>query len=168
MAWTDPASFSNLEVVTFTKLNTHLRDNMRELWHELAYVEFTSNVSVTATTEATANSIVSAGALTYVANPIFIEFECYAWAHDTAVGDLDLVLYDGSTSQGLLWEHKFATSGGAIGGLRTARRLTPTAASHTYSIRGFTNTGTATVSAGVGGVGAAMPGFIRITQKGGA
>ena len=76
MAWTDPRTWVNAEVVTFTVMNTHVRDNLRELWHELNYTEFTASVSVTATTEATANTIVSSGAITYVAQPILIEFEC--------------------------------------------------------------------------------------------
>jgi hypothetical protein len=44
------------------------------------------------------------------------------------------------------------------------RRLTPSAATHTYSIRAYTNTGTADMQAGAGGSGAKAPMFIRITR----
>jgi hypothetical protein len=45
------------------------------------------------------------------------------------------------------------------------RRLTPTAASHTYSIRGYTNTGSSvTVDGGAGTSGVIMPQFIRQTK----
>lgn len=43
-------------------------------------------------------------------------------------------------------------------------RLTPSNASHTYSIRGTRVSSNATVVAGAGGSGNAMPGFIRITR----
>ncbi len=47
-----------------------------------------------------------------------------------------------------------------------ARRMTPTNASHTYSIRAWANstTGTPSVLAGVGGDETALPMFIRITR----
>ncbi len=44
-----------------------------------------------------------------------------------------------------------------------ARHFTPTAGSHTYSIRAAVSNGTGTVDANVGGSGSQMPGFIRIT-----
>ena len=57
---------------------------------------------------------------------------------------------------------------GYTGNLRIAvhafRRLTPSNASHTYSIRGFVTSGTGVAAAGAGGSTALMPAFIRITK----
>ena len=42
------------------------------------------------------------------------------------------------------------------------RRLTPSNASHTYSVRAFVSSGTGLIGAGAGGSGTAFPAFIRV------
>jgi hypothetical protein len=163
MAWTTPATFATNETpLTSTKLNTHLRDNMRELWHEVAYVEFTAPVTLTNAThtELAPADIVSSGAITYVANPILVEF--YA-PNYVPGGNGAINLWDGTTDLGRLIDNVAASPAG----IYLPRRLTPTAASHTYKIVGWANGGNGSVVAGAGGVGVEMPGFIRIMQKGG-
>jgi hypothetical protein len=159
MAWTDPVNFAEPQIVDETDLNL-MQDNIRESWHEVAYVEFTADVTSTAV-EATATDIVSSGALTYVANPIIIEFFTVE-AFSPVTGAINL--WDASTDLGRL------TNAGAwgTGPLHLVKRLTPTAASHTYKIRCWSASGTITVRAGAGGAGVKMPGFIRVMQKGGA
>jgi hypothetical protein len=163
MAWTAPATFSTSEVVTATKLNTHIRDNMKELWHEVAYVEFTANVASTTATEVAPLDVVSSGAITYVANPIIIEFGCNGYNANGSSGALNL--WDDLTDLGRL--HHIHTGTGYP--YFRSRRLTPTAASHTYKVRLWTTGGvSSTVYAGAGGVGVELPGYIRVLQKGGA
>lgn len=162
MAWSTPRDWSNGEIVTQTMLNTDVRDNMRELWHEVAYTEFTANVvSSAANTEGSPLDVVSSGAVTYAAIPAIIEFYCPGYSQ---TGQGALSLWDASTDLGRLTT---ATPSNYITpGLHVVRRLTPTAASHTYKVRGWGN-GTGTCYAGAGGTATHMPGFIRVLVKGG-
>lgn len=166
MAWTDPRTWVVGELTTAANMNAHIRDNMNMLWRELAYVEFTSSVSVTtASTEGSPLDVVSSGTLTYVATPIVIEFFAPGLSVNTASsGGLGLNLWDGSTDLGRL----INTNTQSNNSVTLQRRLTPTAASHTYKIRASAAVNTQQVIAGAGGVATFMPGFIRVTQQGSA
>jgi len=135
---------------------------------ELAYTEFTTNVSITHTTEGTADSVISAGALTFDGiTPYVINF--YSPRVDTPPGtDVILVLYqDGSSIGQIGWHNGFNATGGSNdsdSAMLLTRRLTPSAGSHTYSIRAYIiASGTATIYGGPGGSGSQVPGYIRIT-----
>lgn len=136
--------------------------------YEYDYAEFTSIVTPTATSEATANTVVTGNAVSYDGSTVvFIEFFCpFANPDSNAAGrDLTLVLYDGSSSIGKLsYEQTQANSQAYYFTPRLGRRLTPSAASHTYSIRAYVSAGTGQVGAGAGGSGNNVPGFIRITK----
>lgn len=121
-------------------------------------IEFTSAVNVTATTEATATTVVTSNALTFDGSTtIWVEFYSpYVTKGSTFTR---LYLYDG-TSIGFIG-HIDVTGGAPF---HVKRKLTPSAAVHTYSIRGSVDAGTGVVQAGAGGVGAYMPGFIRVTR----
>jgi hypothetical protein len=170
MAWTDPPSYTNGQIITQTDLHVGLRDNMRELWHEKAYVEFTSTVTATVAvhTEASPLDVVSSGAITYAALPTIVEFFC---------ADVSFGAGNSGPAGFSLWD---ATDLGRIAGASTVnrdasgplhvyRRFTPTAASHTYKIRIWATAGTAYASAiaGASGAGVTMPGYIRVWQRGG-
>lgn len=160
MAWTTPRTWVTGEVLTSSLMNTHVRDNLSFLHaEELAYQAFTSPVTVSATTEGAATTIVTAQAVTGTGSQkMRVEFSC-AYITMGASATLVLVLYD-STSQGLLVAMSAAAAnynGGVI-----ACELTPSAASHTYSIRGYRATADCVVGAGLGGVGAYLPGAIRV------
>lgn len=130
--------------------------------HQLAYVEFTSDVTNTNTTEATATSVVSAGAVSFDGSTrVCIEF--YApYTVSPSGGSLFLTLYDGSSS---IAANMGQQGNGVIvvGPVLLRRFLTPSNASHTYSIRVYNASGTGTVGAGAGGSGNKAPGYIRIT-----
>lgn len=129
---------------------------------ELAYKEITSNVNVTATSEATADTIVTADAFTPDGSTVvMLEFWSYLVTPENADGvHMIFYLYDGSTSLGNVGQ---ITHGGTAqqrpGPVYIRRRLTPTAAAHTYSIRCSTGSGTAVV-----GASSAAPAFIRATS----
>jgi hypothetical protein len=134
---------------------------------ELDYVEFTSAVNPTATTEATANTIVTGSSIAYDGSTtVIIEFFCQNARPDTGAANRQLtyVLYDGSSSIGFIGLQNINASGGINVPVHLVRRITPSNASHTYSIRAFVNAGTALVQAGAGGAGTNAPGFIRITK----
>jgi hypothetical protein len=127
---------------------------------ELAYAEFTANVAAPLVAEASAATVVSAPALSLDGSPILISFFTYLVAPAAATNSaVNLFLFDGATSLGSIGRFVNPASGFFNIPAAGSRRLTPTAASHTYSIR--TN---AESNAGTVGATAAAPGFIRITR----
>lgn len=128
----------------------------------ISYTEFTAGVSITATTEATANTIVTAPALVADgAASYLIEFAAPQVANQPASG-LAFVLYDGSTSLGFIGQASTGTTQNPP--VNLPRKLTPASGSHTYSIRAFSGVSGASVFADTGGAGKNVPGFIKITK----
>lgn len=128
---------------------------------EYAHNEFTANTTITATTEAGAQQVRDASAVTFDgATAAIIEFFAPYIANPAAAVML-LALYDGAASIGI-----FAQT--ALGGngmpMLLRRRLTPSATSHTYSVRAWVSSGSGTVFAGAGGAGLMVPGYLRITK----
>jgi hypothetical protein len=134
---------------------------------EIDYVAFTSVVSPTATTEATANSVVASNSVAYDGSTVvLIEFFCAGATPETSgtTSTLIFTLYDGSSSIGI-WGYVYSqAASNAYRPIHLARRLTPSNASHTYSCRAYVSGGTGTVIGGAGGAAANVPGFIRITK----
>lgn len=133
---------------------------------ELSYVEKTSNTSVTATTEATANTVVTAAAVTFDgATAVVVEFYApIAFPAAVANAAINFWLYDGANSIGRLGNLSTVAAANHFAPVYLSRRLTPSGASHTYSIRASVSSGTGGVQAGAGGITADMPAFIRITR----
>lgn len=135
--------------------------------HEFDYVQKTSDTSITATTGATANTVVTANAVTYDGSTvILIEFFTDSLVADnTAAARLiDVVLYDGSTELGIIGRQRTAAAANNASTCHAVYRLTPSAASHTYSVRAYVSAGTGTVAGGNGTAGNHMPCFIRQTK----
>lgn len=134
--------------------------------HELDYVQFTANVSVTGTSEGAADTVVTGTSQAYAAEPIMIEFFTPSLLTPaTANAHCEILLYDGATILGWIGQSRQEA------GTNVARtpvvckvRLTPTAATHQYIIKAMTSTGTTTISAGTAGTGAYMAGYIRVTK----
>jgi hypothetical protein len=164
MAWTALRTWTTGELVTASMMNQQIRDNLGYLG-DLAYVEYTANVSITATTEGTAQQIVTAPAITYAATPIMVEFYSPGISPDAGIvgRTLILVLEDGTTPLGQIAAVSTPGTGAGIYPTYVVRKLTPTAASHTYNVRGYVSAGTGTVRAGTGGAGNYIQGFIRVT-----
>jgi hypothetical protein len=136
---------------------------------ELDYVQFTSGVNITATTEATANTIVTGSSVAYDGSTVvMVEFFCPGLnVADGTDNYVRLYLYDGSSSIGRIGTLVCVSGDGSLGQIAPTfcvRRLTPSNASHTYSVRGDTGSGTSIASAGAGGNGNIVPGYIRIIQ----
>jgi hypothetical protein len=126
---------------------------------QLAYVEFTSPVTLAGTNEAGATSVVSAGAVSFDGSTrVCIEFFAPYLLAPSGVSAF-LVLYDGSSSIGQMVQ---LGNGVLVVSPHAQRYLTPSNALHTYSVRGYDSSGTGSVGAGAGGSGNLMPGFIRI------
>src|SRR6266545_3830418 len=97
MPWHTPITVTTGQLITATNWNEQIRDNISYL-KDIAYVEFTSNVSVTGTAVV---DIVSSRAITYAATPTAIEFYCFniTWG---ASGILEIDIRDGATDLGKL------------------------------------------------------------------
>lgn len=140
--------------------------------HQYAYVEQTSAVAITGT-ELAPTDVVSAGAISFDGSTT-VEIDVYThgllFAGTASVGDdLAINLWDGATDLGRLARVKCLVSGGTVQNWfptgKMSRVLTPTNASHTYKVRGWTTgTGSNSVRGGAGGAGAELPIFIRIRQ----
>lgn len=163
MAWTAPRTWVTNEIATAALLNTHLRDNLKEVWKEVDRVAFTSAVSVTATTEGTANTVVTGTSRAYTIETVEIEFFSPKVTVGTG-GQINLVFLRGATVLGVVNTQLANGEGVPV----TARiRDTPTATTFSYVVKAYVNGGTGSVDGGLGGTGAVVPGFVRVMQKGG-
>lgn len=131
---------------------------------ELDYVQKTSDTNITATSEATANTIVTGASVTYDGAPVMLEYFCADVDGDGGTGFMIVTVYDGSTcvngTLALAYPSGAAQRWPVIG----KWRFTPSAGSHQYSIRAFVSGNTGHVRAGAAGTGATTPTFMRITK----
>jgi hypothetical protein len=133
---------------------------------EISYVELTSDVTVNATTAAGANTLVTAGAFTANGTDAYwIEFECaMAQPAQTAGASIIFVIYDGASviaNAQLAVVAAYSATGVGGAPVSRKRKLTPSAASHTYSVRAYRTGADGTVRAASGTY---MPAHIRITK----
>ncbi len=153
--WTPLRTWTTGEVATAAMFNAQLRDNL-DYTGDIAYVEFTADVTVTGTAFV---DVVSSGAITYAVTPIIIEFYSRA-AVVGGAGGMTLNLRDSTTDLGAFLGLSTSTT---ADGIYVARKLTPSAGPHTYIISAQNLLSqTSSVKAGAGGAGNYMPGFIRI------
>lgn len=127
------------------------------------YVEGTSDVTVASTTEGTPTTVLSLGAVTFDGAPIWIEyFSLGTFLADSGV--LVANLWDDATDLGRLFRQE--TNGTLGASVFLQRTLTPSAASHTYMIRGWKASiaGAAQFLAGAGGAATQLPMYIRATK----
>lgn len=132
----------------------------------VAYQEFTSNVPVTGTTEGGATTIVTAGAFTPDGTSAYlVEFyACEARPNGAAGGTLTVYLYLDGSSIGRICGVVDPAAASMFVPLYGARRLIPSNASHTFSVRAADNAGSGRIDGGAGGSGNLMPGYIMVTR----
>lgn len=143
-------------------MNAHVRDNLLAL-APAAYSEFTASVSTTATTEATATTIVSTASVTYTGAQVEVTFFCQrVQVPNGSFGVISLWQDTTSLGQIAVCESVGATSGAPSWPVLATRRVSPSAAAHTFTAKVHTSTGTTTVYAGAGGAGTAVPGYLKV------
>ena len=132
---------------------------------ELSYNEITGNVTVSATTEATATTIVTASAITFDGSTVaLIEFWTPSFSIPASANGT-IVLYQDGSSLGFLHSTTATASGAIDQEITCMRRITPASGSRTYSIRGYRATSNCTIQAGAGSGSAVYnPAYIRITK----
>ena len=162
MPWTAPATRATGDLITAAIWNTDLKDNLNYLRDtEIAYAQIVADVSVTATSSATPNDVVSSGAVTYTGEKVLIEGY---FAHLTrGTTNIYVDLWDDATRLAQMSGNSYTAT---INGVSVANRRTPSAASHTYKFRAYVDAGTGTVGAGPGdGTGSLLPpSFIRVSK----
>lgn len=128
------------------------------------FATFNANVSPNATTEGTANTVVTGNAVTYEAVPYNVHFHANNCRADTTSGrTMTLWLYVDGSSVGPITI--FGSAGVASTPTDVFTQYTPSAGSHTLSIRASVSAGTGLIVAGAGGAGvAASLGYIRVTK----
>ena len=132
---------------------------------ELDYVQITSAVSLTATTEGTAHTIITGTSQAYVAEPTLIEVFCPRLTTSANAGStIVALLFDGATVLGRVALVSTPSAASMIHQVYAAYRLTPTAATHQYIVKAYTTVSGGSWDCGAGGTGVEMPSFLRITR----
>jgi hypothetical protein len=163
MPWTNPSTKVTGNLITATDWNGF--GNNFLFLKEVAYAEFTTNISVTQTTLATAPVVVSSGAIVYENVPHLIHFHCTRVDPPaSATATIKIVLADGATGLGWMGNLVAATASTEGNPLDLFARVVPTAASHTYQIKAYVSTGTGILRAAAAAADDYRPGFIRITR----
>lgn len=138
--------------------------------YEFTRVAKTATTNITATSEGTADTVVTATGTAFDGSTDIDVELFFPWVQvPTGNLSLQLALYDdnggGAASIGIPVR---VTAEGTSNNERVpvwARvRLTPSNATHTYSVRGFVTSGTGIVGAGAGGNGNYSPGYIRLVK----
>lgn len=141
---------------------------------ELAYVQGTSQVDCTATTEATANTIRTLGAVSLTAGQVvLLEFFCPYWQQSSTAEVSFIPIFDAidagaAAAIGRIWDARAFATGQQQGSVAGWWRYTiPSSGSHVFSARGYVS-GASTFSlfAGAGGAGTDVPMFLRVVQVG--
>lgn len=135
---------------------------------ELDYVQRTSDLALTATTEGTAQTVVTGASVAYDGSTI-IEIEFYSPDVGTPNGgagrSVIILLYEDST---LLGRFAVIIDNGTAQmrmPVRLSHRRTPTSGSKTHVVKAYTSHNVdAFVSGGSGGTGASLPCYMRITR----
>lgn len=128
---------------------------------ELGYGQRTSNVTAAGTSSATATDLsITTGAVTYDGTAAFIHF--FTERVDPGTSFIKIVLYDGNTELGVMADI-FLIANVTVS-ISAFYRLTPSAGSHTYNARAYSDGGTGVVHAGTGAISSFMPAFIRVTK----
>ena len=130
----------------------------------LAYDQIVADVTISATTEGTANSVISGTAVEYDGRPVLIQFFAPSWT--TAVNNtaLHIVLLDNGTVVGEIADD-FSGGANANRQLDGFYRVSPTPGAHKYQISAWgTNLSTTKIKANSGGSATFLPAFLRITR----
>lgn len=133
---------------------------------EIGYDQITAPVNITATTQATATTVIPGTPHTFDGNPVMFEFHApWSQADVSAGSNVWVALYEGST-----WIAGFSlttapTNSNVYTPLHGSMRYTPSAGVHTYSVKAYASLGTsAVIGAQPGGSGNWSPAYLRATS----
>lgn len=132
---------------------------------EYAYTELSSNVTVSGTTPAAANSVIDGPSISLDGSTkVRIEFFVPYATTTSGSAEIYLHLWDGAVDLGAIGYLVTGTTVGAIP-LLVARYLTPSAGSHSYEVRAYRTTANWTLRAGTAfGASTLPPGYLRVSN----
>lgn len=138
---------------------------------ELFYAQVTTNVTVSSTSEASPNDVVSLGAQTYDGSDIYLEFfapEIEAIANNDGTAAFIFMVWDATTELCRFVDARPIVKNGlgiTVGPIFGRLKLTPSAGSHTYKVRalksGNIDNATLDAGSGSGGSGVHSPIYLR-------
>ena len=134
---------------------------------EITYGEITASVTVSGTTEAAANTVITSTGATYDGSSVMVEFYSPYVAPAAAAGaSVNLILFEDATSRGRVAIVQTPTAAASSGiPVTVSRRLSPAAGAHTFTVKAYQAFGNGEVRAGVGGAGPVdVPAYLRITR----
>lgn len=132
---------------------------------ELGYSQITSNVSVPVTAATSPTTVISDMTVVCDGGPVLVEFFAPIARPGTAAGN---IIYINLYQDGAELDRGFAyvetpVAGSSWHPVHLARRVTPTAGSHTFSIRAYAIGNAGQINAGSGGTGFS-PAFLRVSK----
>lgn len=127
------------------------------------YVERTTALAVTPTTDATAETWIAGNPVAYSGTQR-VRVEAWSWDVNCTSGQqLVINLYDGAVDLGRIGILGNSASATLTIPLYVSRFLTPSNGVHTYNIKVWKTGGTANLDSGAGGTATAVPSWMRIT-----
>lgn len=134
--------------------------------NEIGYDEITASVFPTATSSVTANTVIAGSAYTFDGKPVIMEFHADNVGVPTGTVGLSIAvgLFEGATLINFANMETPATGSQFTAPFNFKLRFTPTAASHTYSIKAWVTSGTGAVFAGTRAGGGNGPAYLRFTR----
>jgi len=132
---------------------------------ELGYSQRTTDVAVPVTAATSPTTVISDMTVVCDGGPVLVEFFAPIARPGTAVGN---ILYINLYQDGAELDRGFAyietpVAGASWHPVHLARRVTPTAGSHTFSIRAYAVGNAGQINAGSGGTGFS-PAFLRVSK----
>lgn len=134
---------------------------------EYDYVESTGTLSVTATTEGTAQTFITGNSVSYDGSTkICVEFFCPRARASTDAANRYMVidLYQDSTILGHYALLRTPAAGSDDKTVFARRFITPSAGSHAYIVKAYVSGGTGEFTPEPGGTGASLPAYLRVTK----
>lgn len=132
---------------------------------EWDYAQYTANVSVTATSEGSATSVVGGNSVYYDGTKLRLEFSSsgYKLTNGTEASMSLVFLRDTTVLGQMICDLDHNNDDGSP--LHCVTYDTPPAGTHTYAVKAFLSaSGTTLIKAGTGGSGNLLPGYLRVTK----
>lgn len=141
MAWSVPRTWVTSEIVTSTVMNQHVRDQFRELWHELHV--YTNVGDLTVSPEGAWNGFFDFPSLSFAGHPVRLELAAAGIFHtgdSTASPGVDQVRiadHTAGTPLQTIWKgHAKSDVQGELGGFYAQHRWVPPVGVRTYGVQG--------------------------------
>jgi len=133
---------------------------------ELGYAESNSNTTITSTTAGSGDTVISALTVVCDGSPIVVEFFApQVRPQPSANCEMNISLYEDGVEETRQWGRFYNGAGNFDNKpAQLTRRLTPSAGSHTYSVKAYVNSGSGSVGGGSSGGTGSAPCYLRVSK----